>query len=71
MSKRPSMPSVLPETGFVRQSQLVPGILPFSSATFWRLVKAGRFPSPVQLADRVTAWRVEEVREWIASRSRP
>ena len=68
MSKLPSMQPVLPETGFVRQSQLVPGILGISPATFWRLIREGRFPAPVHLADRVTAWRVEEVREWIASR---
>jgi prophage regulatory protein len=68
MSKRPPTPPPLPETGFVRQSQLVPHILGVSSATFWRLIAAHKFPSPVHLAGRVTAWRVEEVREWIASR---
>ncbi len=68
MSKQPSMPSVLPETGFVRQSQLVPDVLPFSSATLWRLVKAGKFPSPVRLSDRITAWRIEDVRAWMQAR---
>ena len=57
----------LPATGFVRQSRLIPGILPFSAATLWRLVKAGRFPAPVRLADRITAWRIEDVRQWIAT----
>jgi prophage regulatory protein len=70
MSQRPSLPSVLPETGFVRLSQLVPDILPFSSATLWRLVKAGKFPAPVRLADRITAWRVEDVRAWMLARRR-
>ena len=32
------------------------GLLPFSSATLWRKVKAGTFPRPVKLADKVTAW---------------
>jgi prophage regulatory protein len=68
MSKQPSMPSVLPKTGFVRQSQLVPDVLPFSSATLWRLVKAGKFPSPVRLSDRITAWRIEDVRAWMQTR---
>jgi prophage regulatory protein len=31
----------LPESGYVRQSQLIPSIFPFSSATLWRKVKAG------------------------------
>lgn len=55
----------LPETGYVRQAQLIPAIIPFSSATFWRKVKAGTFPAPVKLSERVTAWRVEDVRAWM------
>ncbi|MCP5113093.1 MAG: AlpA family phage regulatory protein [bacterium] len=59
----------LPAIGFVRQSQLIPTIVPFSSATLWRKVKAGTFPAPVKLSARVTAWRVEDVREWMRSRT--
>lgn len=58
----------LPATGYVRQSQLIPDIIPFSAATLWRNVKAGTFPAPVKLSDRVTAWRVEDVRAWMESR---
>ena len=32
----------LPETGYVRQSQLIPVIFPFSSATLWRKVRLAR-----------------------------
>jgi predicted DNA-binding transcriptional regulator AlpA len=46
----------------------VPDVLPFSSATLWRLVKAGKFPAPVRLSDRITAWRVEDVRTWMQAR---
>ncbi len=59
----------LPAIGFVRQSRLIPSIVPFSSATLWRKVKAGTFPAPVKLSARVTAWRVEDIREWIRSRT--
>lgn len=55
----------LPATGYVRQSQLIPAPVPFSSATLWRRVKAGTFPRPVKLSERVTAWRVEDVRQWL------
>jgi len=55
----------LPETGFVRQSQLIPHIIPFSSSTLWRKVKSGEFPAPVKLSSRVTAWRAEDVRAWM------
>jgi prophage regulatory protein len=58
----------LPEAGFVRQSQLIPGIVPISSATFWRMVKSKSFPAPVKLSGRVTAWRVADVRAWLESR---
>ena len=57
----------LPASGFARQAQLLE-VLPFSSATLWRLVKAGKFPAPVKLGERITAWRVEDIRAWMASR---
>lgn len=58
-------PGELPATGFIRQSQLIPAIVPFSSATLWRKVKAGTFPAPVKLSERVTAWHVQSIREWM------
>lgn len=65
----------LPATGFVRLAQLVHDPrksgkvtpLPFSKATLWRMVNAGTFPAPIKLSERITAWRVEDVREWIAA----
>lgn len=57
----------LPENGFIRQRQLIPAIFPFSSATLWRKVKAGTFPSPVKLGPRITAWRVEDIRDALRS----
>jgi prophage regulatory protein len=59
----------LPASGFVRQRQLVPHVIPFSPATLWRKVKAGEFPSPVKLSMRVTAWRVEDIRAWMAAQT--
>ena len=50
---------------YVYARQLCPHVLPFSAATLWRKVKAGTFPAPVKLSERVTAWRVEDVREWL------
>lgn len=46
-----------------------PAIVPFSEPTLWRLVKKGEFPAPVKLSERVTAWRVEDVRAWMRARS--
>jgi predicted DNA-binding transcriptional regulator AlpA len=52
-------------TGYVRQAQLIPDVLPFSAATLWRLVKAGEFPAPVKLSKRVTAWRISDIKKWL------
>lgn len=69
MSKQTRITGTLPATGYVRQSQLVPHIIPFSPATLWRKVKAGQFPRPVKLSERVTAWAVEDVCAWMRQQS--
>lgn len=68
---------LLPDTAFVRQSQLVrdpkhptrPAPLPLSSATFWRWIRDGKFPQPIKLGARVTAWKVGDVRAWLKSQA--
>jgi prophage regulatory protein len=55
----------LPDAGYARQAQIIPTVVPFSSATLWRKVKAGEFPRPIKLSERVTAWRVGDVRQWL------
>ena len=62
-----SRPMVLPATGYVRRKVLLQN-LPFSDATLRRMVADGRFPKPIKLSPRVPAWKVAEVREWIAQR---
>jgi predicted DNA-binding transcriptional regulator AlpA len=63
----------LPDSALIRESHLVPSpkrpgpaILPFSGPTLWRRVKAGQFPKPIKLSERVTCWRVGDVRRWLA-----
>ncbi|MEO6823706.1 MAG: AlpA family phage regulatory protein [Nitrosospira sp.] len=58
----------LPATQFIRQSQLIPFIVPFSSATLWRKVSEGTFPKPEKLSERITAWRTDDIRQWLDSR---
>jgi prophage regulatory protein len=58
----------LPETGFLRIKDIIApcGPIPVSKSTWWAGVKSGRFPQPVRsLGDRITAWRVEDIRAWI------
>ena len=59
----------LPDAAYVRQAQLIPAPVPFSSATLWRKCKAGAFPRPVKLSERVTAWKVADVRQWLSAQA--
>lgn len=59
----------LPNAAFARQTQIIPHVVPFSSATLWRKCKAGTFPAPVKLSERVTAWNVGAVRAWLTAQA--
>ena len=60
----------LPETGFLRLPQIIgdpravpplPAVVPICRSSWWAGVKSGRYPSPVKLGPRTTAWRVEDI----------
>jgi len=55
----------LPTMGFLRQAQVLQ-FVPISKSTLWRRVRTRSFPEPVKLSERITAWRVEDIRRWIA-----
>ncbi|MDF3061663.1 MAG: hypothetical protein K0S06_1772 [Microvirga sp.] len=63
-------PLTFPEVGLVRLSSILAprGPLPISRSAWWAGVREGRFPKPVKLGPRTTAWRVEEIRELIDRR---
>ncbi len=61
----------LPQTGYLRLKQIIgdkkadppiPAIIPVSPTTWWEGVRTGRFPKPVKLGPRTTAWPVERIR---------
>jgi predicted DNA-binding transcriptional regulator AlpA len=52
----------LPEIGYIRLSEILK-LLPISKSTWWAGVKDGRFPKPIKLGSRITAWRVEDIRD--------
>ncbi len=65
----------LPETGYLRLSQIIgnakakppiPAVIPIGKSSWWAGVRAGRYPKPVKLSPRVTAWRVEDILKLIA-----
>jgi prophage regulatory protein len=57
----------LPEIGFVRLVSIIgpKGPIPVSKSTWWAGVKSGRYPQPVKLGCRITAWRVEDIQAFI------
>ncbi len=62
----------LPETGFVRINQIVkipnqttPAIIPVSRSSWLAGVKSGKYPKPVKIGERMTAWRVSDIRDLI------
>jgi prophage regulatory protein len=63
----------LPETGFLRLPQIIgnkktniPALIPISRTSFLNGVKSGKYPKPIKLGERTTAWRVEEIKALIS-----
>ncbi len=66
-------PNQLPAEGYVREWQLVGsakrgivGVLPFGRTTFRQKIKAGQAPAPIKLGDRIAAWKVDDIRAYLA-----
>jgi predicted DNA-binding transcriptional regulator AlpA len=54
----------IPETGFVRISQILE-VIPLGKTSWWAGVKSGRFPKPIKLTKQCTAWKAEDIRNLI------
>lgn len=62
----------LPESGFLRLPQIIgdtkrgiPAVIPVSKSAWWEGCKTGRYPKPVKLGPRTTAWNVADIRALI------
>jgi prophage regulatory protein len=64
----------LPSTGFLRIWQIIgnpkaipptPALIPIGRTSFLNGVKSGKYPKPVKLGERTTAWTVESIRALI------
>lgn len=57
--------ATLPGTGYVRLPTvaLVSGL---AKSTVWKWAGDGRFPKPIKLSHRVSAWRVTDIRSWLS-----
>jgi predicted DNA-binding transcriptional regulator AlpA len=61
-SGTPAFHTPLPQVGFVRLPTIL-AVFPVGKSTWWAGIRSGRYPAPVKLGPRVSAWRVEEIRE--------
>lgn len=54
-------------TGYVRLADILApaGPLPIGRSTWWQGVRDGRYPQPVKLGPRITAWRVTDIQKLI------
>ena len=66
----------LPVTGYLRLPQIIgkpavgstpaiPALIPVSKSTWWAGVRSGRYPPSLKLGERITAWKVEDIRALI------
>ena len=58
------MKKELPVIGFLRLPQVLE-IIPVSKSAWWQGCKDGRFPKPVKLGPKTTAWRAEDITDLI------
>jgi prophage regulatory protein len=56
----------LPQEGFVRLPQVL-AVFPVSRSTWFAGIKSGKFPRPVKLGARTSAWRVEDIRSLLVA----
>ena len=56
----------IPAFGFLRLTQVL-AIVPISKSAWWEGCRTGRYPKPVKLGPRTTAWRVEDIAELVRS----
>jgi len=61
MSRQDSSVPVLPQSGFLRLNQVLK-FFPICQSGWYQGVKEGRFPRPVKLSERVSAYRVEDIK---------
>lgn len=54
------MKDQLPLSGFIRLPQVLQ-LIPVSKSTWWQGCREGRFPKPIKLGPKTTAWRVADI----------
>ena len=58
-----------PSVGYLRIKDVVKRV-PVAKSTIWLWVQEQKFPAPVKLSERVTAWPVAAVEKWEAEKQK-
>jgi prophage regulatory protein len=66
--EKQNQPAEFPRQGFAREPQVL-RVVPVGRSTLWSMAKEGKFPKPVKLSPRVTAWKCEDVWEWLEAQN--
>ena len=56
--------STLPNTGYLRLPQVL-SFIPVGKSTWWAGVSSGRFPKPIKIGPRTTAWKAQDIHKLI------
>lgn len=79
MARKKLLSSAIPEIGYLRIKQIIgdtkatppiPAIVPVSKTTWYQWIAEGKAPQPVKLSERTSAWRVEDIKQFIESRDK-
>ena len=62
------MTNSISEQGFLRLPQVLK-LIPISRSAWWQGCKTGRFPKPVKLGPRTTAWKSSDISALVESLS--
>ena len=69
MNKAVAMSHPLPDQGFVRLPQVL-AMIPVSRSSWYAGIKSGRFPKPVALGPRTSAWKISDIKALIEQSAR-
>lgn len=61
--------NTLNPNGFLRLKDVL-RLFPVSKSTWWLGVQQGRFPKPVKLSTRISAWRVSDIQNLLEKTAR-
>ena len=53
-----------PKFGYLRVNQIL-AIIPIGRSTWWKWVADGKAPKPIKLGPRTTAWKAEDISQFI------